>query len=115
MFIGARFMIGFGVTFAAAASPLLVTELAYPSHRGKATSMYNTLWYLGSIIAAWTTFGTFKVESTWAWRIPSALQGLPSVIQIFFIWFAPESPRWLVYRGRCVLPDVPSLRPSVTI
>ncbi|VDB83240.1 unnamed protein product [Peniophora sp. CBMAI 1063] len=100
MFIGARFMIGFGVTFAAAASPLLVTELAYPSHRGKATSMYNTLWYLGSIIAAWTTYGTFKVQSTWAWRIPSALQGLPSVIQIFFIWFAPESPRWLVYRGR---------------
>ncbi|EEB95222.1 hypothetical protein MPER_05843, partial [Moniliophthora perniciosa FA553] len=32
MFIGARFLIGFGLTFAANAAPLLVTELAYPSH-----------------------------------------------------------------------------------
>jgi hypothetical protein len=44
------FMIGFGLTFAAAAAPLLVTEIAYPSQRAQATSMYNTLWYLGSIM-----------------------------------------------------------------
>lgn len=39
-----RFLIGFGLTFAAAAAPLLVTEIAYPSHRAQATAMYNTLW-----------------------------------------------------------------------
>ncbi|KAH7928917.1 general substrate transporter [Leucogyrophana mollusca] len=100
MFIGARFLIGFGLTFAASAAPLLVTEVAYPSHRGQATSMYNTLWYLGSIIAAWTTYGTFRIPSSWAWRVPSALQGLPSVIQVFLIWFVPESPRWLVSHGK---------------
>ncbi|KAF8149400.1 general substrate transporter [Crassisporium funariophilum] len=100
MFIGARFLIGFGLTFAASAAPLLVTEIAYPTQRAQATSMYNTLWYLGSIIAAWTTFGTFSLNNSWAWRIPSALQGLPSVMQIFLIWFVPESPRWLVSKGR---------------
>ncbi|KAA1472818.1 general substrate transporter [Dentipellis sp. KUC8613] len=100
MFIGARFLIGFGLTFAAAAAPLLVTEIAYPSQRGQATSMYNTLWYFGSIVAAWTTFGTFTIPSSWAWRIPSLLQGLPSLIQLFLIWFVPESPRWLVRKGR---------------
>ncbi|KAG9316895.1 general substrate transporter [Chiua virens] len=100
MFIGARFMIGFGLTFAVNAAPLLVTELAYPSQRAVLTSTFNSLWMLGSIIAAWTTYGTFHVQSSWAWRIPSALQGLPSVIQLFFIWFVPESPRWLVSKGR---------------
>jgi MFS family permease len=50
MFIGARFLIGWGLTFAAAAAPLLITEVAYPSQRGQATAMYNTLWYLGSIM-----------------------------------------------------------------
>uniref|UniRef100_A0A8H7Y6V0 Major facilitator superfamily (MFS) profile domain-containing protein n=1 Tax=Psilocybe cubensis TaxID=181762 RepID=A0A8H7Y6V0_PSICU len=100
MFIGARFLIGFGLTFAAAAAPLLVTEIAYPTQRAQATSMYNTLWYLGSIIAAWTTFGTFRINNNWAWRIPSALQGLPSVLQIFLIWLVPESPRFLVSKGR---------------
>ncbi|KAL4248750.1 major facilitator superfamily protein [Abortiporus biennis] len=100
MFIGARFMIGFGLTFAASAAPVLVTEIAYPSIRGPATSLYNALWFLGSIIAAWTTYGTFHVPSSWAWRIPSAIQALPSVLQVMFMWFAPESPRWLCSKGR---------------
>ncbi|KAK7447455.1 hypothetical protein VKT23_014164 [Stygiomarasmius scandens] len=100
MFVGARFLIGFGLTFAANAAPMLVTEISYPTYRAPLTSTYNSLWYSGAIIAAWTTFGTFKVNNTWAWRIPSALQGLPSVLQIFLIWFMPESPRWLVSKGR---------------
>ncbi|RXW21520.1 hypothetical protein EST38_g4341 [Candolleomyces aberdarensis] len=100
MFIGARFLIGFGLTFAASAAPLLVTEIAYPSHRAALTSTYNSLWYSGAIVAAWTTFGTFKIDNTWSWRVPSALQGLPSIIQVALIWFCPESPRWLVDKGR---------------
>jgi len=100
MFIGARFCIGFGLTFAANAAPLLVSELAYPTQRGILTSCYNSLWYSGSIIAAWTTFGTFRLNNSWGWRIPSALQGLPSVLQIFLVWFVPESPRWLISKGR---------------
>ncbi|TBU44547.1 general substrate transporter [Dichomitus squalens] len=100
MFIGARFLIGFGLTFAAAAAPVLVTEVAYPTHRAPATSLYNTLWFLGSIIAAWTTFGTFHVPTSWSWRIPSAIQALPSVIQVLLVWFIPESPRWLCSKGR---------------
>ncbi|KAF8802709.1 MFS general substrate transporter [Phlegmacium glaucopus] len=74
MFIGARFLIGFGLTFATAAAPLLVTEIAFPTQRAQ-------------------TFGTFRIPTSWAWR-------LPSVIQVFFIWFVPESSRWLVSKGR---------------
>ena len=50
--------------------------------------------------AAWTTFGSFKIPSSWSWRLPSLLQGLPSILQVCLIWFAPESPRWLVSKGR---------------
>jgi sugar porter (SP) family MFS transporter len=100
MFIGARFMIGFGLTFAANAAPMLVTELAYPTQRSPLTSTYNSLWYSGSIIAAWTTFGTFKMKNEWAWRVPSILQALPSIAQVFLMWGVPESPRWLCANGR---------------
>lgn len=100
MFIGARFLIGFGLTFCANAAPLLVSEVAYPSQRAALTSTYNSLWYAGSIIAAWTTYGTFRINSSWSWRIPSALQGLPSVLQLALIWFVPESPRWLISKGK---------------
>ncbi|WWC92059.1 uncharacterized protein L201_007013 [Kwoniella dendrophila CBS 6074] len=100
MFIGCRFVIGFGLAFSCLAAPTLLTELAFPSHRGPITSLYNSTWYLGSIIAAWTTFGTFRMNTTWGWRIPSLLQGVPSAIQLFLIFFVPESPRWLVDHGK---------------
>ncbi|TFK33819.1 general substrate transporter [Crucibulum laeve] len=100
MFIGARWLIGFGLNFAATGAPMLISELAYPSQRGQITSLYNSLWIFGSFIAAWTTFGTFHIPTSWSWRIPSAIQGFPSVIQLFLIWFVPESPRWLMSKGR---------------
>jgi MFS family permease len=103
MFIGARFLIGFGLSFACLAAPILITELAYPKHRAPLTSLYNSSWYLGSIVAAWTTFGTFRITgaaATWSWRIPSLLQGIPSILQFCLIFFIPESPRWLMDKGR---------------
>jgi Na+/melibiose symporter-like transporter len=36
----------------------------------------------------------------WAWRIPSYLQALSSVIQILACYFIVESPRWLVSKGK---------------
>lgn len=79
---------------------MLVTEISYPVYRAPLTSCYNSLWYAGSIVAAWSTFGTFKLNNTWAWRIPSALQALPAVLQFFLMYFSPESPRWLINKGR---------------
>ncbi|QRV88606.1 Sugar (and other) transporter [Ceratobasidium sp. AG-Ba] len=99
-FVGARFLIGFGTTFAMMASPLLISELAYPTHRAPLTSLFNCLWFSGSIVAAWSTFGTFRIPNEWSWRIPSALQGLSSLVQFAFVWFIPDSPRWLVSVGR---------------
>ena len=46
------------------------------------------------------TYGTFRMDSTWAWRLPSLLQGLPSVLQFVLVLFAPESARWLMHKGR---------------
>ena len=40
------------------------------------------------------------MTSDWGWRIPSFLQVVPSLLQVSFIWFLPESPRWLVSKGR---------------
>jgi MFS family permease len=99
MFVAARFLIGYGVAIAHGASPLLITELVHPQHRAVFTSLYNTTWYIGANIAAWLTFETFLIPNNWAWRIPSIVQALPSILQMIFVWMVPESPRWQIARG----------------
>ncbi|KIM53690.1 hypothetical protein SCLCIDRAFT_31675 [Scleroderma citrinum Foug A] len=100
MFIAARFMIGFGLAIAGNAAPMLITELAYPEYRAQLTSLYNSIACTGSLVAAWATYGTFKINNTWAWRLPSLFQGIPSLLQFALVLFAPESPRWLVSKGK---------------
>ena len=75
-------------------------ELSHPQHRGTLTTMYNTLWYVGSIIAAWTVFGTIKYTSDAAWRIPVGMQAAMPFVQLVGIWLLPESPRWLCSKDR---------------
>jgi MFS family permease len=75
-------------------------ELAYPQHRGKLTTLYNTLWYVGSIVAAWTVYGTIKYTGDVSWKVPVALQALMPFIQLLGVFFLAESPRWLCSKGR---------------
>jgi sugar porter (SP) family MFS transporter len=99
-FMGGRFLMGFGNSLAQLSSPLLLTEICHPQHRARVTAVYNCLWNVGAIICTWLTFGTKRIDSDWCWRIPALTQALPSVVQLCFIWFIPESPRWLISKER---------------
>lgn len=48
-FMGGRVMMGFGNSLAQIASPMLLTEIAHPQHRGRLTAVYNCLWNAGAI------------------------------------------------------------------
>ncbi|KAL2067678.1 hypothetical protein VTL71DRAFT_15774 [Oculimacula yallundae] len=100
MYMASRFIIGFGLTIASSSAPMITAELAHPESRTTLTSMYNTLWYLGSIIAAWTTFGSYRIQSDWAWRLPVLLQIVPAFINLAALYWLPESPRWLIGQDR---------------
>ncbi|KAL0256673.1 hypothetical protein SLS55_009069 [Diplodia seriata] len=100
MYLVARFLLGFGIPFCIVAASSLMGELGYPKERPILTSMFNACWFVGSILAAGITFGTQQVPSDWAWRIPSLLQAVPSVLQVTCIFFIPESPRFLISRDR---------------
>ncbi|KAF2729907.1 general substrate transporter, partial [Polyplosphaeria fusca] len=99
-FVVSRFVVGAAGMFAVQPAPMLIAELAYPTHRGKYTSAFWTMYYLGAILASWTTFGTQGYVGAWAWRIPTILQAGYPLLQISFFWTLPESPRWLVANER---------------
>ncbi|KAJ5593839.1 uncharacterized protein N7459_000047 [Penicillium hispanicum] len=102
MFVFARVLVGVGSMLVVQPSPMLITELAYPTHRGKYTSAFWTIYYLGAILASWASYGTQKhlSQSDWSWRVPSIIQAGFPVIQILFWYFVPESPRWLIAQGK---------------
>ncbi|GAB1310830.1 hypothetical protein MFIFM68171_01040 [Madurella fahalii] len=99
-FMGGRVMLGFGNSLAQISSPMLLTELCHPQHRGRLTTVYNCLWNVGSLIVSWIAFGTDFIPSDWSWRIPALLQAFPSVIQLAFIYWVPESPRYLIAKDK---------------
>ncbi|KAJ7618656.1 hexose transporter [Roridomyces roridus] len=100
MFVASRAILGLGIPFAIVAASSLIGELSHPKERAILGSLFNSCYFIGSIVAAGVTLGTFSMSSNWGWRIPSLLQMIPSFLQLTFIYFLPESPRWLVSKGR---------------
>lgn len=97
--IVSRFILGIFSVMTHQPAPLLVAELAYPTHRGKLTSLYFTSYFLGGIVASWSSYGCEGRGDSWAWRIPTILQASFPIIQLSFLWLVPESPRWLISKG----------------
>jgi len=62
----------------------------------------EAVWWLGNIIAGWTTYGTDKnfPGSSWAWRVPTLIQCVMPAIVMCLVLFFPESPRWLIMKDR---------------
>ncbi|KAF3935020.1 hypothetical protein ABW20_dc0103466 [Dactylellina cionopaga] len=100
MFVVARIILGFGIPYGIVGASSLIGETAYPKERATLTSVFNASWFIGAIIAAAITLRTFAIPNTWSWRIPSLLQVVPSALQITFMAFMPESPRFLIQKDR---------------
>ncbi|KAI0521698.1 guanine deaminase [Xylaria bambusicola] len=99
-YIIARLILGFGIPTCIVSASSLIGELSYPKERPVLTSLFNVSYFVGQLLAAGITFGTNSIMSNYAWRIPSWLQMVPSLVQITFIFFVPESPRWLITKER---------------
>ncbi|KAG8362191.1 Lactose permease [Fusarium venenatum] len=100
-FIGARFLLSFFTTINTVAAPMLLVEIAPPLQRATVAGIYNTLWYMGSIIATFTMYGAnIHLSGNIKWRLPLWLQILCPGLVCLGSWFLPESPRWLIAQGR---------------
>ncbi|KIR51742.1 sugar transporter [Cryptococcus gattii Ru294] len=100
--VGSRVLLGVGTASAQVTAAALVPELAHPRIRHHAGGFLNTTYYIGSIFAAWLTFAMvyYPGTSSWSWRVPTLVQGFGPFLLGLGAYFIPQSPRWLVKKGR---------------
>lgn len=68
--------------------------------RGYLTGNVNLCWLLGQVTALGVLRAMINLESPWSFRIPFGLQWVWIVIIFFATIYAPESPWWLIRKGR---------------
>ena len=101
-FLGMRLVVGFAAIINTISSAALLVELAHPRQRAVAGALFNTFFFVGSITAAWASYGALSIQSSWSWKVPVAVQLVWAVAQMGLVMFCPESPRWLVTKGKLV-------------
>ncbi|KAK5053845.1 hypothetical protein LTR84_001807 [Exophiala bonariae] len=100
-FLSVRIFLGIFSVSLNICSNLLVSEIAHPRQRAQVTSLWITFFYVGAIIVAWIAFGALNIKSSWTWRLPVIIQAAWNIAQLpLLIFLCPESPRWLVIKGR---------------
>uniref|UniRef100_A0A060T9X3 ARAD1D18194p n=1 Tax=Blastobotrys adeninivorans TaxID=409370 RepID=A0A060T9X3_BLAAD len=98
-----RFIAGVGVGIYCMIIPLYQAELCHPSIRGRVTALQQFFLGIGSLIASWVGYGCylgFGPTNSNQFRVPLGIQVIPAGILGLLIFFFPESPRWLIKKGR---------------
>lgn len=98
-FIVYRIIGGFGVGIASMLSPMYISEVSPAATRGRLVS-YNQLAIVIGILLAFLSNALLVDTGVNNWRWMLAVMGLPAVLFFIFLFFAPESPRWLVQKGQ---------------
>jgi len=100
MFCVARVLIGFGTTASVISGSAYLVETLPWEQRAWGLTLFDDFFYVGALVAAGVTYSAFKIDSTWAWRLPTLVQGVWGLWCVSLLPWMPESPRWLVDQGR---------------
>lgn len=93
----AYWMLGFSTGWFLTFSQLYIQESA-PAHlRGVCIAFFQWTLNVGLILGSAVDYGTQRINSKLAYRIPLALFFVfPTIQFVIMFFFAPESPRWLM-------------------
>ncbi|MGH8385551.1 MAG: MFS transporter [Pseudomonas sp.] len=94
-----RLLLGLVLGFDYVVSKSLVTEFAPRRYRGRLLSVLAAAWASGYVVAYLVGFAVRDIGPD-AWRIMLALSGLPALLILPLRMGVPESPIWLMARGR---------------
>mgnify|MGYP003623732090 CR=1 FL=1 len=96
--IFARVLLGTAVGGASALVPVYLAEMAPAKLRGTLSTLNQLMITLGILTAYIVNFGF--ADSFYNWRLMLGFATIPAVILFIGTLFLPESPRWLLSKGR---------------
>ncbi|KAM3608535.1 uncharacterized protein V6R79_000658 [Siganus canaliculatus] len=94
-----RITVGLGIGIASMTVPVYIAEVSPPHQRGQLVTI-NTLFITGGQFIASVIDGAFSYLKHDGWRYMLGLSVIPSALQFIGFLFLPESPRWLLQKGR---------------
>ena len=80
--------------------PLWQSEVTPKEIRGRIISLQQCVINFGILTAFLIQYGCSFIPSNAAWRTPIGIQMVPTFALFCVMWWLPESPRWLVSKGR---------------
>lgn len=98
--LAGEFLCGIPFGVFAVAGPAYASEVCPLALRGTLTTFVNLCWGIGQLISAGVNERFSTVESEWAYRIPFAIQWVWPIPLFIVLYFAPDSPWWLVRTGQ---------------
>jgi sugar porter (SP) family MFS transporter len=101
----ARLIGGIGVGMASLLSPMYIAEIAPPRIRGRLVSINQLTIIFGMLVvyfvnARIAAAGDTQWNVQWGWRYMFGSEVIPAGLFLVMLLLVPESPRWLVQRGR---------------
>lgn len=99
MIVG-RLVAGYGNGLNTASAPVWQSETNTPERRGPAIITAMILNIAGYSLSNWLTYGFSFLDGPVAWRFPLAFQLVFGIILLTTVPWLPESPRWLLTKGR---------------
>ncbi|NDV67974.1 D-xylose transporter XylE [Dysgonomonas sp. 25] len=106
-FIIYRILGGVGVGIASMVSPMYIAEISPPKKRGSLVALNQFAIIFGMLVVYFVNYFIAKQDSgsgewlhTVGWRYMFASLGIPSLLFFVLLFFAPETPRWLVMTGK---------------
>ncbi|KAK4543135.1 hypothetical protein LTR36_005913 [Oleoguttula mirabilis] len=99
--IAARLITGFGNGMNTSTVPTWQSETSKSHRRGQMVMIEGSLIVFGVMLSYWLDLAfSFLEPSSISWRFPIAFQILLALFILALIPGLPESPRWLVFKGR---------------
>lgn len=99
-YIACKCIGGIGIGHLQTMSTTYGVECAPPKRRGSLITLYSTGSGLGSVVVTAICLGTVNVHNYWSWRTPILLQIPLALIYCLAFFLFPESPRWLLVKGK---------------